>query len=69
MTITAGMVFYQVNQNNSWVAFNSGSMARSESSGAGYDIAVFTPSSTFECQSIAIKIEPTVDTTACNSPS
>jgi len=62
VTITAGMVFYQVNQNNSWVAFNSGSMARSESSGAGYDIAVFTPSSKFECQSVAIKIEPTVDT-------
>ena len=56
------MVYYQVNQNNTWTAFNAGSMARSESSGAGYDIAVFTPSATFECQSVSIKIEPTVTT-------
>ena len=62
VTITAAMVYYQVNQNNTWTAFNSGSMARSESSGAGYDIAIFTPSATFECQSVAIKIEPTVTT-------
>jgi len=62
VTVTAAMVYYQVNQNNTWTAFNAGSMARSESSGAGYDIAVFTPSATFECQSVAIKIEPTVTT-------
>jgi len=62
VTITAAMIFYQINQNNSWVAFNSGSMPRSESTGAGYDIAVITPSSPFTCQSVALKIEPTVTT-------
>ena len=62
VTITAAMVYYQIDQNNTWTAFNSGSMARSESSGAGYDIAVFTPSSTFSCQSMAIKIESSVTT-------
>ena len=56
------MVYYQIDQNNTWTAFNSGTMPRSESNGAGYDIAIFTPSSTFTCQSMAIKIEPTVTT-------
>jgi len=62
VTITAAMVYYQIDQNNTWTAFNSGSMPRSESSGAGYDIATFVPSATFECQSVSIKIEPTVTT-------
>ena len=62
VTITSAMVYYQKDQNNTWTAFNSGSMARSESSGAGYDIAVFSPSSTFTCQSVALKIESTVTT-------
>ena len=62
VTITAAMVYYQIDQSGTWIAFNSGSMPRSLDTGSAYDIAVFTPSATFECQSIAIKIDSTVTT-------
>jgi hypothetical protein len=62
VTVTAAMVYYQIDQSGTWVAFNSGSMPRSLNTGVAYDIAVFTPSATFECQSIAIKIDSTVTT-------
>jgi hypothetical protein len=60
--VTAAMIYYQIDQSGTWVAFNSGSMPRSLNTGNAYDIAVFTPSAPFECQSIAIKIDSTVTT-------
>ena len=62
VTVTAAMIYYQIDQSGTWVAFNSGSMPRSLNTGNAYDIAVFTPSAPFECQSIAIKIDSTVTT-------